>query len=251
MLVKGINKVRMNIDEPIKFTNIELEYKDIGILAGPNGSGKTFVLVNVFCLQTLFSVIAIGGITDDAVKRSVAQMIWDKSFDDQNINGTVGGLWGINNEFNLEVTFVKGDVTKVEHSDLSQISQVSSVMYLSSHMRTFDAIKMYLKIRKMIKESCQPTHDSTDELLEKLSKDFKLYDISYLEAVISQMPITPDPIKKQALEKFDKFFTEIKEIDVDFEKCDFIITKNNGDTVSASSLSKGIQSMLNMSLLNL
>jgi predicted ATPase len=246
MNISSIKSIYFDIDEPIKLDKLTLTQNKITVYIGANGSGKSFIMINLFCIQTLLgSLFMSGKDISDPVKRTLAQDIWDSSFDDQNINGVIEGEWGY---VSIRITFVKGDVIKVEHTDLSIITDVAPVIYMSSHMRTFNAISMYLKMRKNLKESCQPTHALSEELLLKLKSLFKLYDIIYIEGIITKIPIHLSKESKDRLLVFDTSFLEFDKIDVDFENCDFIITKSNGDVIKASTLPKGHQSILNMFL---
>jgi hypothetical protein len=251
MKLSSLKEIVLDIDSPIEM-HTSIEFNKLSIMVGPNNTGKTFCLVNVFCFQTLLKTLwdIPSDIHNNISNNILAQQIFDSCFDDQNINGSIEAIW--DNGTSVKLTFVKGDVTNVTHTDLSIITDIAPVMYMSSHMRTFDAIKMYLKMRKMMKEKIQPDNSLSIELLGKLLEHFKLYDIVYLETILSRCPFKPNKHRLDTMkEMFEGFFTDIKEIDVNYDKCDFVITRSNDDQVYASTLSKGDQSLLNMSLIHL
>jgi len=254
MVLGSINEIVVDLTEPMEIKMQTLTYRQINLFAGQNGSGKSFLLIKVFCLQTALGVYAalpIDQVIPDVLKRKVAQEIWDGSFTDQNLNGTIEGRY--DHGVSLKVTFVKGDVTDVQYSDLTKITAVAPVIYMSSHMRTFESIKMYLKMRKIFKESSQPTHEFGADLATKLVKDgFKLYDILCIERLISKMPILDTVEICKTLSNFepnDQVFNDIASFDVDYDRCDFLYrSKATGNAVYLTSLPKGHQSLINMVL---
>jgi hypothetical protein len=139
------------------------------------------------------------------------------------------------------VTLQDGTVKSVDHSGWDSVDAVAGIRYMSSSMRTFEAIKHYLLARKLRMESL-----SQHEAVAELCKDFKLYDVSYIEGLIAKMPLKLDPSTREALDNFG-IREKITEIGVDLEKNDFYFTEDGKERRNyMCTMGKGHQSLVNM-----
>lgn len=223
--------ITLNITSPITFTDMSLDVsKGLTMMTGMNGTGKTFILVNVWALGT---IAAVNGMVPDL--KEWAQYVYDHSFADQNIDGNISG------DFNgklLTVYFEKGKITSIVADEMEGIIPIK---FMSSGMRTFDDIGTYLKVRKM----GEMTGNTTDEqLMSWMVSSYKLYDVMYIEHLIKKCPIDIKPNIRVDLEKMG-MKSSIARIEFDKEKADFIAVTADG-MKPLSTYSKGEQSILNM-----
>lgn len=225
-----IKSILCSITSPMKMENTELGFRELTMLVGANNTGKSFLLVNCWCLSLIVS-----GYGRAPMLLDWAQFIYDRSFANQNIHGVVRANF---DGYYVEVTFDKGKVTSV-NSDIEDQTP-TPMQYMSSPMRTFEAISMYLKLRKR-------AVGTEEEILDQMSLDFKLYDVMYIEHLIKKCPIT---VKEDAFSNFNGFNHKILAIDIDLQKCDFLAVTDNG-TEYLTTFSKGDQSLINMIIANL
>ena len=234
-----IKSMTFNLTSPIPFDNMEISLRELTLLTGTNGTGKTFMMVNTFCMSFVANSISNGSDT-----KEVAQFVFVHSFSDQNIHGTIRTDF---KDCYLTVTFDKGQVTDIEHNITDQVIPLS--VYMSSAMRKFDSISVYLKIRRRIEDMKRigirgkMVHPL---LINEMVKDFKLYDIVYIERLIKACPIT---ISDQMLNSLETFGIRdiLVTVDVDLGKCEFIVATNNG-IKNLSNYSAGEQAIINMML---
>jgi hypothetical protein len=219
-----LEKLVFHISEPLKM-DMELTWGQIGLMVGQNDSGKTFVLKVAYALGAIGQ---LKGAPPNAT--SAAQFVLDNTFTDQNINGTLDAVF---TKGRVSVVLEKGKVTNVEIQ-----GQVVPAIFLSSDMRTFDQMALYLSVRKGAK-------GDPLTFMKKMLKPYRLYDVSYMEALLARMPLViPDKIKS-GLKGFD-FKESIASITADTEKCEFVAVLDDGSKKNIATYGKGHQAMLNM-----
>ena len=134
-------------------------------------------------------------------------------------------------------------VAPVEHMDhVAPVEYVAPVKYMSTAMRTFDAIKIYLRTRSLIKR----LSDDQEFFYTEILKSYRLYDVTYMEGLLLKMPLKVDGVMKEYLEKFD-VKEKITDFGVDFEEEDFYL-KYEGDEKKKylTTFGAGHQSIFNM-----
>lgn len=231
--IGSFESLTLNITEPMKANFDLVTLKNISLFVGANGTGKTFILVNVFAI----SMIANGYVVSKGqFNKEGAQFIYDNCFTDQNINGTIVG--NFSGGVVVELVFEKGKIQTMTVLNTGGVTEVVQVKFFSSQMRTFDAINMYLKMRTMIPGS------TMEEKFTGMIKSFKLYDVMYLEHLIIKMPLKVDDKMKEFLKGFD-YEEDVTEFNVDLTKGEFYATINN-EIKYLSALGKGHQSIFNM-----
>jgi len=236
-----ISHLVINITEPLSMNFDHIEMNSLNLYTGKNGTGKTFVLVNVFVLSYIMSAIVHAKLKGPQLNE-LAQFTFDKSFDNQNIDGIVGADW-VSGAF-LRVTLLGGKIHSVVYSGLEEITAAPPATFMSAPMRTFNAIQMYLKLRKVY--NIDGNHDA---LMIKLLNDFKLYDVMYLEGLIHKLPKNiPDNILKTFKESYD-VKDDLRTFEVDLEKCDFFVTIGDEKQPKyMSTYGSGHQALFNMFL---
>lgn len=236
----SLTSITLDITEPFQMSLKDMQINAINILVGQNGSGKSFLLINFWAMGFIANVITQATkLGQKANPIEVAQFTYNNSFTDQNIDGMIQSNWS--NGSTITIIFKKGIVKDVNLHKF-KADNIGGVKFMSSHMRTFDNISMYLKMRKMFINNGL----TDDALIMELTKHFKLYDIMMLEEIIHKMPFVVDDMMKERLKAFD-IKEDITLFDVDLDKGDFFLMENNNKKY-LTSYGKGHQSLFNMTL---
>lgn len=258
-----IKEIALDITEPLKMEALKMPFQqavtelppilersgNLTLLVGANGTGKTFLLVNVWCLSSIANHAIFNN--NETYLRPAAQFIYDHCFSHQNITGKIEGQFTSGVLVSLE--FKKGKIFKSEVLGIDSSFTSTPPVFLSSSMRLFESISYYLKTRKRIIERVpQPFTNKPEELallLTELVKDFKLYDIAHLEATIKRCPIIFSKKLNKVLRNFQDFNTkqDYKTFDVDLEQCDFYVTQGKSKKkLYLTTFDKGHQAIFNM-----
>lgn len=240
----NLSKMHLDLTKPMEMKHIDLELNQLSVFVGQNGTGKTLILINAWIMGFVASSLVFKK-PDKEELIGICQFSYDHCFTDNNFTGTVGCTY--QSGATLSITLNEGKVTDVTHTGFENIDQAGDVQFMSSAMRTFEAIGLYLKMRKMVME--QPGMNEALVVL-KMIENYKLYDVLYIEKLIRKMPLTVTPTMKESLEKFD-VKDDITLFNVDLVKGDFYHeTKGEVDKKYLSKYGKGHQSIFNMMLGN-
>jgi hypothetical protein len=229
--VGHIHSIMLKLREPPM--NVEnMEINKLNIMIGANGAGKSFVLVTSWVFAYISSTIVLSGINGPMLNDMV-QFTVSNCYDIKDLTGEMGVVFESGAEIYIKLN--EGKVETVNYSGFEGVTIPTGVSYMSSAMRTFEAISMYLKFRKMANNN-----------IEELLKTFKLYDVMQIESMIVRMPLKPSP---QLLESLQALAMphEFTEFGVDLDHCDFYGI-DNGKKRWLSSFSKGEQAILNMTI---
>jgi len=220
-----LEKLVLNITNPIKMDQ-ELTFEQICILVGANNSGKTFMLKLAFALGAIGIMrVAPPGPT------SSAQFVFDNTFVDQKFDGLFKAVY---TKGSVAVELKEGKVTSLETQ-----GETVPVKFMSTDMRTFDQMAMYLRIRKDA-----PDNDPLAFTM-KMLQAYRLYDLTYMEALLVRLPLVlPDSLRK-AFGSFD-IKESIASIEADLDKCEFHAVMDDGSKRNISTYGKGHQAILNM-----
>ena len=235
--VETIKSICINsINENGKTTK-GIDLNMLTLLTGYNGSGKSFLLVSCYAVTEVARVVS-HGITGENLKQA-AQFVVDSCYRPQVLNDQLCGTF--ESGATVDVMVEKGVVTEVKFSGWEN-STVAGIRYMSSHMRTFESISHYLLARNFCMKD-----KSKDEAFKELCKDFKLYDVQYLESLIMKMPLKFDEQTRDSLKNNFDVKDDVESFDVDLERKDFFYTiKGSGDRRYMTTLGKGHQSIFNM-----
>jgi hypothetical protein len=218
----------MKLDDPALDID-KMEMNNIMILIGQNGTGKTFIMICHYVIQS----ILVGAVQKVPSLEELAQTIFDLCFDEVNWTGEMK----FEDEHNsLEIIFDKGKVIKVNCTIIDEKS-IRSPMYLSKNTRQFPFIVGYLQARKAF--TPQGRFDETS--FEKLSKMYKMYDITFMESLIARSPI-PAPLDFVTDYNFK---VQPEKLIVDTDVCT-IQVEQAGTMKTASIFSAGEQALMIM-----
>lgn len=206
--------------------DIDMEFNQILILVGQNGTGKTLVMKLSWALTTAASV-AFAVPTQKL--ETVLQTILDSTFDAQDFDGFMSITYTEGSV--LSATLIKGQVVSAEVIFSPKAKQFPPPIFMSSTMRTFDQIKNFLKTKKLVPD---------------ISQLYKLYDIVYVELLSAKLsggwPIPPALESRLPDYNLDKY--DMKTFYIDDESVWF--ENSEGSRTDLTTLSAGEQSILNM-----
>ena len=235
-----INKMTIILDEP-KMNFVDIEYNALTLLVGANNVGKSFFLKTTWVMSFIASMVSIAkDVTPDQMT-AMAQFAFDKSYENQTFTGNIGVKF--NNGATLEVQLVMGMIKQFIVIGFDDAMKFPMPKYLSSKMRLFDAISMYLKIRK--DKFGMISTGPIDALVEGMLEYYPLYDIIYIEGLINNSPIIASNEINWALKSFD-FDTSIKSLTADLDLCDFYVTFEDDTIKYMKTHSAGQQAIVNM-----
>jgi energy-coupling factor transporter ATP-binding protein EcfA2 len=220
-----LHKLVMKITEPMKM-DMEIELGALAVMLGANDSGKSFLLKIAYALSMI-------GATPEGPMPVVpaAQFVLDNTFTGQNLNGTIRGEFTTGH---VDVDVEKGQVVGVGIT----VKNPTPIIYMSTDMRTFDQMNLYLKMKK----EC-----GTDPLISmrKMLEAYRLYDLTYMEALIMRCPIKISEMTMEILSGYD-FKEKITSIEADMESCTFSAVLEDGSKRNLATYGKGHQAILNM-----
>lgn len=235
--VGQIKTIKMNTTSPMKMENLSIDHREMSIMVGQNGTGKTLMLKTTYAL----GYIANGFALDQRIGAPFAQFVMDNTFEDQNFNGTIGAEFTCGAD--ISVIIKDGHVEKVEFQGLEGKIPIN-VVFMSSGMRLFSSMQLYLKMRRRLGDM---PHEA---LMVEMLKDFRLYDMTYIEGLIMKAPFEiPDYLMK-AINNMDPDMEKIDSLGLDWDKPDFFIMQGEKKTY-LSTLGNGHQALLNMTFSNL
>lgn len=208
-----LTSMNLFIESPIKMNFLDLGLKELNILVGMNGTGKTFVMVCAWVMNYIMHTLVAkrnagdNSITDDNIGQFVIQYSLSPS-----LTGVIKARFESGST--LDVSVKDGKVLSVVPNMSDDIDQSAMPVYMSSNFRTFSSMCTYLSVRK----ACGKTAHT--EIIQEMVNHFKLYDVMNMERLILRMPIKIDPAAMTAL-RDTGFGDNIKSIDVDLDKCEF------------------------------
>lgn len=236
-----IKTLSIDLEQP-KMKIEKIEFNKLSLLTGANDTRKTFILV-LNWVSSLIAAIYIS-VKNKNMLVPLAQFVLNKSFDDQNFTGS------FTSEFEgmkLTCKLEDGKVTDVDIVCDEELDKAPAPIFMSKQTRTYSDIVKYLKTKDLLglKGVINPMMGDN---LDKLSELYKLYDILFIEHMISKMISAPlilnqsvrDALKGMGFEK------GVKSLHFDQDKIDILYTDDEDVTQSTTTLSAGEQSLLNI-----
>ena len=237
-----IKSLELELDEP-KMAYGEMKISSLLILVGANGTGKSLVLKIIwFMAMVAFDRARIKEFKmSPEVFANVVQFTLDNTFHKQSFSGRF--LAKFEGEFSIEVKVKMGMIIDMKFVGFDEdvIDGFNIPKYLSSNMRLFDAIGHYLQFRKVLNGTNRELSESS---MQKLLESYRLYDLMYIEGLITKCPISIRPELNEKLVDYD-FTKEMDKFDVDLDLCDFFIS---GPDLyqECKTLGAGHQAIINM-----
>ena len=234
----NLNNLYFDIDEPIAFKEQDFEMKNLSLLTGLNGTGKSFVLVNSWTLYYLVAVYAESKklpIPQSIIE--VAQYIYDFSINSKNITGIIKGIF---DNITIELTFEKGKIVDCVFEDPLNITDQIVPIYMSAHMRTFFALDAYARERAGFLAKFP-----YDQAITMLIGPHKLYDVLFMERMMMRLPLMITVEAKEKLKQFN-FLDDVELIGCDSQGFYLTYINNEDKNYISKCYGSGEQSLLNM-----
>jgi len=245
--IDHIKNVFMDITAPMPVDNQTMDFKMFNVMTGKNGTGKSFWIINSYVIAKIATSIVMG-VNDPVMLAGTAQFFFDNCFSDFNTNGIVAAEF--DSGASVRVSIIDGKVEIVDHTGFEDVQHIANIKYMSTGMRTFDDIKVFLNMRNMVKRMIG---DDMESYIVEMMKSYRFYDFEHVETIIGRMPLEVEHRFRESMEKF-----EIKENIISFgfdeKKPDFFLvekTENGEEMKYLTSYGKGHQSIFNMFLANL
>ncbi len=232
----GIESMTFMITSPLEMNFTDISVNNLTILTGMNGTGKSFILASVWAVSYIANIMVQSGMKANLTE--LAQFVTENTY-----QGKVTGM--IKSRFSssvsIDIAFEDGKVINITENCLDQVTEATNVQFMSSSFRKFTAISGYLACRKHYSDR------TPEERIGQMIKNFRLYDVLYIESLINKCPITDTTKLVKQLENFD-MKEPILSVDVDLNECDFYAVIDDKGTRRYFSrwYGSGHQAILNM-----
>jgi hypothetical protein len=241
MGIGHIHEMSVVCNNPDLKFNKPIEFRPLLLLVGPNGSGKTFVLVTSYFLgylaQTIIQMrISGASINEEEMIKFLGKNVYN---DFDLLQGSVSCSY--DSGAYLSVTFDNGNITNHVINIPDTVNTLTPIIYMSSNLRLFSSMEMYLKMRKLSNVF------TLEQALPVMLQHYKLYDATYVETLINSCPIKFTNIMKESLKKFD-FTDDIVSLGVDIFDCTFYVELANGKRKLLNTYGAGHQAIINMTV---
>lgn len=245
----NVNKVTLDITEPIKMNVIEMEMNQISILCGKNGAGKSLIMKLSWYLA-MCSNSCIIGLETGAIKSSadlhllnpLVQELMDGTLLNNNLHGTVGCDFDSGVKF--EVKFNYGKLDSFTFSNPLGAESGNPPMYMSSETRLYSSFDRYL----LTKLSLGVT-DISDPFfkVDLLLGMYRIYDILFFERMLFSYKkgvVIPADLKKTLKDSYE--IENISEVFINPNTNTIYYKEDSGNQYPMALKSHGEQSLLNM-----
>ena len=236
--IGSMTQMRVHIDAPLKM-DADLDIQNLVLLCGANGSGKSLALkLNWIVNMVTLILVKHRSIKTTPFFNDVIQKLFDKSFDAQNFNGTVGADYDSGST--VSIILEKGKVKDVLSYIDCDITEAPTPIFMSTDMRTFESIHRYLAISKSLPKD-------SDEILNH----YKIYDCTYVDLLKTKIgsEFLVTPALENTFKQFDLESKNFESFHYDPDKNIFCIkVKDKPEIIDLATFSKGEQSIINISL---
>jgi hypothetical protein len=237
-----MKSISVNLTEPALKID-DMPFNQLNFLGGSNGTGKSFVMKLAYFMSCVLNMYFY---LDKKDVINALNETFKYTIPYYTGSGTVKFIF--EHDMFMEVVFDNGIITNYNtNADvLGKDLAPPKVRYLSTNTRTFVAINKYLRERKkLVGASPELTNDAFLELII----EYPLYDIDYLETIISRGTIS---LRSLDFSKFDFPNEKIPvSLGIDLEDCNVFVLTKEGVKKHLITYSAGEQSIINMLTANL
>jgi len=217
------------------------------VMIGQNGAGKSFWMIKSYVISKIATSIVMG-VKDPMLLVGTAQFFFDNCFNDFNTNGVVAGEFDTG--ASVRATIKEGKVEIIDHTGFEDVQHIAGIRYMSTNMRTFDDIRVYMNLRSMVKRM---VGEEQEAYIAEMLKTYKFYDFEHVETLVGRMPLEMEPKLMESMKNFN-IEEDIIRFGFDEKKSDFFLVERTEDgerTKYLTSYGKGHQSLFNIFLGNL
>jgi len=247
--VGNIKSLEVNITSPIEMNFGKIDFNNLNLYVGQNGSGKSLILKTSWICNLLGQYYAIeqqGYKGIDFEKECT--FLFDHTFDANNFEGKIECVF---ENAEISITLNNGKCTNIIFATFKSLEQSNLPIFMSKDMRTIDNMVTYMKTKKLLGIT-NDIFSSDKTQLEKILQMYKIYDVMFVEQFLSKANgyrVTKE--LQDALDKYESRELKLTAIHVDTVAC----TIKDVDSVTnkitdLSTLSGGAQSLIVMILGN-
>lgn len=228
-----IKHLNYDITSPVTFKSMDINFRNLNLLTGPNGVGKSFIMASAWALNSIALLMVKGGLPKPILILSAQDIL------NTTLRSPVSGIMSIvyENEGLLTVHCNNGIVEDITTLDFEKITDVAPITYMSAKLRLFENIDMFFNTQRLLKQTL-----GEEGVLIELVKYYPLYDISYCQSLDASLPIKIGPTTRERLKEFE--IPEFYSINRDDKG--FYAEDEHHKVTYLSTLSNGHQSILNM-----
>lgn len=242
-----IERLSVEMTDPLKIEIPDLEFRMLSLFTGANGAGKSFIFKILWFLTYSAGMHITTKVPDtpDGKKmflNVLATLLKGTFADIRNITGKAKCTF--DEIGTIEVTIDKGEVIDYVQTDLDKYDNIVCITYMTTEMRTFEAIKNYITIKHLITGNI--LGDFTPEQLEKMMNSYKLYNIQAIEILIRKCPFKFEDPSLKSLKDLGFEDAQPETFDLDAHRGEFYLTFPDGTRKDMTAYGKGHQSIVNM-----
>lgn len=186
----------------------EMPLKDLTILVGQNGTGKSFLLKTTWFMGASLCGQSMSGMSGNDFKQYVQEMFTNTYGKNNDITGQMAYSYTCGTY--LRITIEAGNVSNVECFLAQGVEVKSMPVFLSKDTRLFSCVTQYLKFKKAT--NAEP---STESGMKTLMDMYPIYDLFQLENVVNRINKMDDKMLKtinKGMSKFDETYADVNAI---------------------------------------
>ena len=244
--IESLKKICLDIDGIFK--DFELDgQKELSLYVGGNGTGKTLVLIFKWILGSIANIYLMSGKSMEEYEK-ILQYFFNYSFEKNDFTGKIKAEFeNMEISFELEIGEVKNLNIKILDPSIV-LESTGMPIFISKTTRLFTDIVTYLKVKKMM--GILDLENTTEEIANNLANTYRLYDILFIERMISRLKDPNFKINEYAKKSFKETINkEIVNVTYNEDECSFTIHEiKDGKEITypATMMSSGEQAWVNM-----
>lgn len=241
-LLGQVRNIKINLSEPMKISIDSMDMRQVTLLVGQNGSGKTMINKFIFfgSMCTFLDLAyknnpevakAFSVIPDIEDFNKIAQYFFKHTFSyPEELSGELV-VYFENGTFSCNMD--KGEISKIFTSYDKGVNEGICPKYMSTVTRLFTSVEAILAMDKVM---------PVDGVLEH----YKLYDLMHCYH-LKQFATTISILSDDLIELLkDHYELDVVKLTYDDKSCKFFYTNSENETRPVSALGAGHQSILNM-----
>lgn len=238
-----VQSITIDITDPVQLKFENLNYRNLTLLTGLNGTGKSFVMKMTWVMATFINHVLTAVVHKLPYNQNPGmQFLLDKTFTHNDLTGSVTMGYMFGNFITIELD--QGKVTKLVLSLEENMVPSGQPIYMSSGTRLFSGVISYMRLRNSL--GIAPGMLTNDSELTKLCDSYILPDVLFIEELLLNITTktTPDIIKgfNESIKKFDEKF-QITDIKADYAKAEILISDDKRTDYSITQLGSGHQAL--------
>ena len=240
-----LQNIKCEVKELFGGSTIDLSMKEIMILIGQNGTGKTLILIlawiGTYLTSAKITMTGVGSITTPDSDKILVDFVCKNSFSNYNFNGKV--TFNFEDDITTTIIFKEGACESITYSNITEKSKITNIIYMSTSMRLYKEQVRYLKLRKKLNGISSVL---SPEALSGILEDYPLYDTHTVELMLNKLPLEfSSEIGKALVDSYQFKETPVR-FTVDLDACKYTLHYSDETTQDVLTFGNGHQAILNM-----